>query len=101
MPARRIEFHPAAVEEARGAIAWYRERSTKVAERFARELRAALLAVERHPQRARALARGVRRHLVRGFPYLIVYTFDEAVIQVLAVAHARRRPGYWRPRCEG
>lgn len=36
--------------------------------------------------------------MVSGFPYDIVYRVTTADLEVLAVAHHRRRPGYWRRR---
>ena len=35
---------------------------------------------------------------MRRFPYLIVYRTTSTAIQVVAVAHGRRRPGYWKTR---
>jgi toxin ParE1/3/4 len=35
---------------------------------------------------------------VARFPYRVVYVVLGADIDVLAVAHAKRRPGYWRRR---
>jgi hypothetical protein len=43
-------------------------------------------------------ALGVRRLLVDRFPYALVFVESETEIRVLAVAHTRRRPGYWRSR---
>jgi plasmid stabilization system protein ParE len=40
----------------------------------------------------------LRRVLLRGFPYQIVYGHLEGVLWVFAVAHLHRRPGYWRER---
>ena len=38
---------------------------------------------------------------LRRFPYLLYYErVEAAVVQVLAVAHGSRRPGYWRRRRE-
>jgi len=41
-------------------------------------------------------SRRTRRVLVRRFPYSLLYRVDPDVIFVVAVAHVRRRPGYWR-----
>lgn len=38
---------------------------------------------------------GVRRCVVRGFPFVIIYRDLGTVIRIDAVAHTRRRPGYW------
>ena len=40
----------------------------------------------------------VQRRVLTGFPYSIVYVELDAEILILAVAHARRRPIYWRGR---
>jgi hypothetical protein len=39
-----------------------------------------------------------RRHRVRRFPYLVFYAVAPEEIRVVAIAHAKRRPGYWRDR---
>lgn len=42
---------------------------------------------------------GTRRLLARRFPYAVVYRVrGEQVVEIVAVAHYRRRPGYWRRR---
>ena len=43
---------------------------------------------------------GVRKILVKRFPYGIVFMEHEEELWVLAFAHHRRRPGYWRDRME-
>ena len=35
---------------------------------------------------------------VTGFPYRIVYFVEDDLLTVVAVAHSKRRPGYWRDR---
>lgn len=42
----------------------------------------------------------IRRIHLRRFPYSLVYIELPTRLRVLAVAHARRRPGYWRTRLE-
>ena len=39
-----------------------------------------------------------RRHIFRRFPYSIIYRATADEILILAVAHHRRRPGYWANR---
>jgi hypothetical protein len=45
-------------------------------------------------------SRGIelRRVVVRGFPYQLVYGALNGELIVFAVAHLHRRPGYWRAR---
>jgi hypothetical protein len=40
----------------------------------------------------------VRRLAVRRFPYHVVYAEAAQELRVLAIAHDRRKPGYWRKR---
>ncbi len=41
---------------------------------------------------------GIRRAGVHRFPYALLYFEQPEVVRVLAIAHERRRPGYWRGR---
>ena len=43
-------------------------------------------------------AEGVRYFILRRFPYTIHYEVAASFVTVLAVAHQRRRPGYWHER---
>ena len=40
----------------------------------------------------------VRRRAITRFPYHVVYVETSSHIRVLAIAHDRRKPGYWKPR---
>jgi len=50
------------------------------------------------PHRWPAGNHGTRRFILQRFPFAIVYRELPAAIQVLAIAHARRKPGYWKQR---
>jgi plasmid stabilization system protein ParE len=98
MPRLAIEFDLFAIAEARAAYRWYRERSGAAAERFIEELDAAVESIALEPARWPSYVDDTRRYLFRRFPYFLVYRYDADRAQVVAVAHARRRPGYWRAR---
>jgi hypothetical protein len=40
----------------------------------------------------------VRKRSLKRFPFTIVYEVTQTRIAVIAVAHQRQRPGYWRAR---
>lgn len=98
MMARDVDLHPEAVEEARAAFLWYRERSESAANAFLSEMDRALAEIAEAPRRWPSYLYGARRFVLRRFPFLIVYRELEDTVQVVAVAHGRRRPGYWRRR---
>ena len=43
----------------------------------------------------------IRRAALRRFPYGLVYVVLDDVLWIVAVAHSRRRPGYWHQRMNG
>ena len=93
-----VELHPEAQAEARAATAWYRERSEAAADGFVAELDDAVREISEFPDRWPQYTPSTRRYLFRRYPYYVVYRQISAIIQILAVAHAHRRPGYWRGR---
>jgi plasmid stabilization system protein ParE len=66
--------------------------------RFVTELERALLHIAEAPERWPVVESGRRRFVLRRFPFSIVYRVQSGQVEVLAVAHGRRRPGYWRDR---
>ncbi|MFH1267610.1 MAG: type II toxin-antitoxin system RelE/ParE family toxin [Planctomycetota bacterium] len=98
MARRAVVMHPEAVAEAAAAAAWYRGRSPAAATAFEHELERAMVQIAEHPDRWPSYVPGTRRFALRRFPFTVVYQHDSSTIQLLAVAHARRRPGYWRTR---
>ncbi|MBZ0150093.1 MAG: type II toxin-antitoxin system RelE/ParE family toxin [Planctomycetes bacterium] len=93
-----VVLHPEAVAEALAAKAWYQERSLRAAQAFVRELGRVMEQLQASPLRWPAGAHGMRRILLRRFPFGIVYRLTPATIQVIAVMHLHRRPGYWKRR---
>ena len=98
MSAKAVELHPEAAEEAQAAMEWYRARSLRAAEAFFRELERAVGVVSEAPNRWPKFMQGTRRYPLRRFPYWLIYRVKHDSVQIVAVAHARRKPGYWRSR---
>ena len=93
-----VDLHPEAVAEARAAYRWYAERNPLAANVFMASLDHAVSEINDNPQRWPPHLHGTRKYLLRRFPYGIIYRVTDVAIQVVAVAHGRRRPGYWRTR---
>ena len=94
----RLEFHPEAAAEFDAALRYYGERREGLAASFLAAVRAATDLAAATPLAGHAFSAGARRLLVPGFPYAVLYAVEPDVVFVLAVAHTRRRPGYWRGR---
>ena len=99
MAARSVEFHPSAILEALAARRWYSVNAGGVAaSKFGQELDTAVKKIAESPERWPPYLRGTRRYLLQRFPFALVYRLSDTSIQIVAVAHARRRPGYWKRR---
>lgn len=98
MAAAKVVFHPGASEDYAAAFAWYHARGPKIASDFESEIDRGIRLISRHPLRWPKFDEQRRRLIVRKFPYSIIYELhgDDAV--VLAIAHGKRRPNYWRER---
>ena len=94
----QVFLHPAAVEEAESAARWYHERSPRAATRFVEELIRVIDKIQAAPQRWPAGPRSTRKVKLPCFPFVVIYRESGDSIQILAMAHGRRRPGYWRNR---
>ena len=95
---RSVAFHPAAREELEAAFRWYRARSPRVAEQFLFEVDQAIERIRTSPEVAAKYQHGTRRFVCRRFPFVIVFRARDTKVLVVAVAHGRRRPDYWRRR---
>jgi plasmid stabilization system protein ParE len=98
MASKKIEFHEDAVTEYEAALDWYIARSHLAAQKFSAELSQAIESVVKAPQRWPRHLFGTRRFFLRHFPFAVIYRELPSIIQILAVAHGRRRPGYWKKR---
>jgi plasmid stabilization system protein ParE len=95
---QRVRFFLEASEEIEGAANWYGRRSPAAQATFLREIDHAITAILDAPQRWTSYIDGTRRYVFRKFPYSVVYFVDDGMVLIVAVAHDKRRPGYWRRR---
>src|SRR5689334_3939519 len=93
-----VEFHSEALTELDGAIRYYEERSPGLGIDLRKKIEAAALAMQSAPLRFKSFSKRTRRLLLRRFPYKVVFIELEDRILIVAVAHGKRRPGYWHGR---
>jgi hypothetical protein len=93
-------LHREARREVRRTVAWYEDKREGLGGRFflAVDARITQVAQGKLPGMTVLLptaARDIRKVRVKGFPFLLYFEKrgDECV--VLAIAHMKRRPGYW------
>lgn len=98
MSRRIVELHPEAVEEGRQARTYYLSKSAQADEVFRRELEQAIARISERPDAWPHYLHGTRRYVLRICPYSVVYRSRGEHVLVVAIAHAKRRAGYWRTR---
>jgi plasmid stabilization system protein ParE len=88
-------FHPDAESEFVAAFQWYWNRNHSAADAFDDAVMSGIRLIQRNPMVWPDYVHGTKKYVVPKFPYNIVFRCIEAELQVIAVAHHRRRPAYW------
>lgn len=100
----RVRFHPAAADELVEAAAWYEARQPGLGADLMQEIARAVVAIGEAPATwprwpgLKSHAADTRRFLLSRFPFGIAHRIEREEVVVVAVAHLRRRPGYWQHR---
>ena len=90
--------HPDALAEMTEAARFYEDRAPGLGREFFEEVVAVLRAAVENPEAGATQEPPYRRMLCRRFPFAVIYRQADDELRVLAVAHQRRRPGYWKER---
>lgn len=94
----RVRLLAEAEEDLSEAAAFLERRVEGLGERLAEAVEAALERLEENPRLGRPLRDGFRSLRVHTFPYNPIYRLRGDGSLVVAVAHHRRRPSFWRDR---
>jgi plasmid stabilization system protein ParE len=100
---RRLRLSTEARREIVDAGRWYERHSPGVGSEFHDDLAASLVRIVENPEAWPLAPDGppgleTRQTSLDRFPYRVVFSIGSDAIHVLAVAHLRREPGYWRGR---
>lgn len=98
-----FDFHPEARAEFFAEVDWYDAREAGLGTRFEGAVRSAIDDACDSPEAWPAWSDWGRKPLIRSkgvneFPYRLVYYVPGDKLVVVALAHSKRRPGYWRAR---
>jgi toxin ParE1/3/4 len=97
-----VTLHPAAETELDSAVTYYEWQREGLGLEFEEEVEATVKQIQQNPRIGTEVsAHGVRKRLVRRFPYTIFYAELDDRIWVAAIAHQKRKPGYWAKRKPG
>ena len=92
------EFHPAAARELSAAVQSGEEQTRGLGAELKAEAQRVTQLLLETPLIGESLGKSFRRFPFRRFPFAMIYRVDGDRLRILAVAHRRRRPGYWSQR---
>ncbi|OGQ98465.1 MAG: plasmid stabilization protein [Deltaproteobacteria bacterium RIFOXYD12_FULL_57_12] len=95
-----VIFDPDARTEFLAAIRYYEDSQPDLGRRFRSAVAATVQRIAESPLRYRVLHAPFRRYLLSKFPFAIIYSIEPDHIRVIAVAHTKRKPGYWLSRTQ-
>ncbi|MBI2298209.1 MAG: type II toxin-antitoxin system RelE/ParE family toxin [Armatimonadetes bacterium] len=93
-----VVVEPAAEQDVESAVDWYEAQRGGLSHDFLDPLRAAIDRIAEQPLVYQDLRAGVRRVLLRRFPYCVYFAVEGEAVVVLAVLHAGRDPEEWQRR---
>ena len=98
-----VRFEDEADTEYREAGRWYDAKQAGLGVEFFNEVDAAVQRILDFPRSGARVLRMpndllIRRLAVARFPYHVVYLEPARELRILAIAHDRRKPGYWKKR---
>ncbi len=93
-----IGFHPEALTEFVESAVYYGSQQPNLGYRFIAAVEEAVRRIAAHPQLYPVIEANIRRCRVLLFPYGIIYRVKADSIEIVAIMHLRREPGYWKHR---
>ena len=94
----KISIHEAAESELNDAADFYDIACVNLGSVFIDEVQRTIKNISEFPDVAPVIRGQVRKKLIAKFPYSVIYSVNVDDIRILAVAHQKRRPFYWRSR---
>lgn len=95
---KKIIFLPQAEQEMNEAAIFYETHSRGLGRAFLSAIEKGTADIAHQPTAYPVQQSSIRRHLVRRFPYGILYREEEEQVVIIAVMHLHRAPDYWRHR---
>jgi plasmid stabilization system protein ParE len=93
-----VRFHDEARLELIAQVGYYEAAREGLGDAFNSEVEAIVEVVARNPDSGLQYNFGTLRKVLKRFPFSVVYVVLPAEVVILAIAHFRKRPGYWRDR---
>jgi mRNA-degrading endonuclease RelE of RelBE toxin-antitoxin system len=97
----QVVFASGVLKEVKDAQTHYESKVPGLGQAFVAIVHTSIQEIKRCPHRSRLLDQNYRRYIIERFSYGIIYRIETDIIHILAVAHFKRRPDYWKLRKTG
>lgn len=94
----RIRLSTSARAELVDAIQYHEREREGIGQELAAEIDRAVRLIAERPMVGSDIGKGERKFTIDRFRYNVIYRVEEKNVFVLAIAHHRRKPNYWRKR---
>lgn len=91
----RFRILAEATEELEACVSYYDSQQQGLGTGFLAEFERTVERILEFPNAARSVSEDIRSRPVHRFPFYVLYRSLPEEIIVVAIAHRRRRPGYW------
>ncbi len=95
---RNFRILSEASEELDASIHRYESQQPGLGSAFLSEFRQTRERIGELPKVGRIVRADIRRRQIYRFPYAVLYRATDKEIVIVAIAHRRRRPGFWHGR---
>ena len=95
-----VRIRPLAQRDIRRAFSWYERQRSGLGTDLVNELDAVYERLAKNPYAYQEVLSGVRRAILRRFPYAVFYLIVEEEVRVLCVMDMSRDPEFWRRRAD-
>lgn len=94
---RKYKFHPDALQEFQVQADYYKKINIDLSDRFYLTIEKIISQIRKFPQSGTKVSRRILKNFRKEFPFTVFYSvIDDDSLFILAVAHQKRRPGYWK-----
>ena len=94
----RVVLRKEAQDDLDGAARWYEAQRPNLGNEFLDEAVSAFERIGGSPLSYPDAYRGLRRALLRRFPFAVYYRVEPQIVSVIAVMHSARSPNRWQAR---
>jgi plasmid stabilization system protein ParE len=96
----KVIVSPEAEDDLKKTFFWYEDKRPGLGYDFLLQIDAGINYLNRNPKIYPTEFKGTRKHIIKRFPYKIIYLIEEEKIIIIAVIHGRRRPGLIKKRID-